>query len=83
MPEFVRVRVKSTGALIWIDPANLTDAVELLDRQPENPLNFAPVPHVNLTARPADASTDGAAEATEGTPAEETASKAAAPSGKK
>lgn len=34
MPEYVRVRVKSTGALIWVAEHSVNDSVEVLKDQP-------------------------------------------------
>lgn len=51
MPEFVRVRIKSTGALIWIGAHEVNDSVEVLEHQPSTAAgDFAPVPKKNLTS---------------------------------
>lgn len=48
MPELIRVRVKSTGALIWIAPVELNDSVEIVDQPKRVRGNALPKPRVNV-----------------------------------
>ena len=57
MPKLVRVRVKSTGALIWVAPHEVNDSVEVLDHQPSRAVGqYAPTPHKNPAPALPDAS---------------------------
>lgn len=61
MPEFVRVRVKSTGAKIWVGEHEVNDTVEVLENQPDQPVGgYAPKAHKNVrSALPAASSSEG------------------------
>lgn len=49
MPEFVRVRVKETGALIWVGDHEVNDSFEVLDHQPAQPVGgYSPTPKKNV-----------------------------------
>ena len=49
MPEMIRVRVKSTNALIWVNEHELNDTVEVCDHQPDQPVGgYAPKAHKNV-----------------------------------
>lgn len=49
MPEFVRVRVKETGALIWVGDHEVNDSVEVLANQPAQPLGgYSPTSKKNV-----------------------------------
>lgn len=53
MPEFVRVRVKSTKAKIWVAEHELNDSVEVLEDQPAQPVGgYAPKAHKNVPSAP-------------------------------
>jgi|GEM_PF-4527381 len=57
MPELVRVRVKATGALIWVSPIEVNDSVEVCDEQPSRAYGqAAPKAHKNLKPALPDAS---------------------------
>lgn len=52
MPQFVRVRVKSTGALITIDAANVNDTVEVVEKSASTTL---PEPKTSSSPKKASA----------------------------
>ena len=57
MPDFVRVKVKETGAEITVDRANVTDAVTVLEKPAASWRPLPPKPHKNLRSDlPADKS---------------------------